>query len=123
MKKVMIAAGLMLGAASMANANKLTVMNINACTIYGITQGGMITVPGQLTTTYASPANVSNPAAPPSGTFTGVTFDYTPAFLNPVFVNASAPSCTGGQLDCNGNQYCYNWNINTSNGDIVLIFF
>ena len=123
MKKLVYTACLALGITSIANANSLYVMNFNPCTIYGITQGGMITVPGGYNVIYLSPANVSNPSAAPSGTFTGVTFDYTPSFLNPVFVNAAAPSCTGTNLDCNGTPYCYNWNVNSSTGDITLIFF
>jgi hypothetical protein len=124
MKKFILTACFALGAALSVDANSLTIVNITSCTIYGITQGGMITVPAASNASYGSPANVSNPSAPPSGTFTGVTYDITPSFTNPVFVSAANPNCAALTPDCSGASYfCYNWNVNPTTGNITLIFF
>lgn len=124
MKKLILTACFALGAALSSQANSLTVMNITSCTIYGITQGGMITVPPTVNAFYASPANVSNPSATPSGTFTGVTYDVTPSFTNPVFINAASPYCASSIPDCSGASfYCYAWNVNPTTGNITLLFF
>lgn len=124
MKKFILTACFALGAALSLNANSLTIINITSCTIYGITQGGMITVPAASNASYASPANVSNPAATPSGTFTGVTYDVTPSFINPTFVSAANPNCAAPIPDCSGGTFfCYNWSVNSTTGNITLLFF
>lgn len=123
MKKILSAAGLLLAAASGLHANSLQVINFNPCPVYGITQGGMITVASGASVFYASPANIANPSATPSGTFSSLTYDITPSFFNPVFISAAAPTCAAPIVDCTGGAtYCYQWNV-SSTGNIVLIFF
>lgn len=126
MKKILAIACLALGTAFGASANSLTIINTTSCTIYGITQGGaVVAAPGSIY--FASPANVANPSAPPSGTFTGFTFDVDPAYTNPVYTGTGAySSCSttsGTSTLCNGGAaFCWNWTIGPA-GAIALIFY
>jgi hypothetical protein len=125
MKKILFTACLALGTAFGTYANTLTIVNMTGCTIYGITQGGAVTAsPGN--TYFASPANISNPSATPSGTFTGFTFDVDPAYTNPVYTGTGAySSCSttsGTSTLCNGGtSFCWSWTVAPNN--IVLIFY
>lgn len=126
MKKVLLAAGLVLGLGAAVNANSLTCINTTNCTYYGSTQGGFITIPPG-PTSYASPANVTNPSAPPSGTFSGLKVDISPSFATQLFVGTGGPtsavsSTVGVFPACNsGNAYTVTWNVGGT-GNIVVLF-
>ncbi|PSK89289.1 hypothetical protein [Taibaiella chishuiensis] len=126
MKKTILGSLLVLGLATAASGNSLTIVNTTGCTIYGITQGGAFSAPPG-NTSFASPANVANPSAPPSGTFSSVTFDVTSSYLNPVYVgngvfngcsatSGTSPACNGG------TPFCWNFLYNAA-GNLTLIFF
>ena len=129
MKKILIAAGLLLGIGTAAHANSCTYINLTNCTYSLSTQGGFVTVPPG-NTYYASPANISNPGAPPSGTFTGAKVDLFPATTVGMYVGTGGPlsasSATAKVLPaCNNNQaFTVSWNVGGApNFDIVMLFF
>lgn len=127
MKKILFSAAIAIASAGATHAGSLYIVNSTGCTIYGITQGGTFTAPPG-NTFFASPANVSNPAATPSGSFTGVTFDVNPMYMNPVYVGynffSSCTSASGTSTACNGGaSFCWSWVVNTATSDIVLLYY
>lgn len=129
MKKILLSACLALGITAGANANSCTYMNLTACTYAGSTQGGYVTIPPG-TTFFASPANISNPLAAPSGTFDGLKIDLAPGFATQLYVGTAGPtsavsSTVGVYPACNaGNAYTVSWNVGAGPAfNIVVLIF
>lgn len=129
MKKLLLACGLTLGIAAGANANSCTYINLTGCTYALSTQGGYVTVPPG-NTFYASPANIANPAAPPSGTFDAAKIDLFPATVVGLAVGTAGPlsassASVGVFPACNGGSaFTVSWNVGAPpNNDIVVLFF
>ena len=124
MKKIILTFCIALYAVSSASANSIQIINMTSCTIYGITQGGMISVPPSGNVFYASPANIANPGAPPSGTFSSITFDTDPTFTNPIYAGPGAYTCGAATptICAGGLPFCWAWTLNPAS-NIALIYF